>query len=379
MATSLRACAVLTLALCLAAAPRASDAARVSGGAVLGAASGSGRGDGAGGDNRCPCMDCIAAGELVQAVTSDAAVEAALGFARQQCGGCPVCEHTAASGIPSFARWLAASWELQPPSRMCEGASEKCGSHPQLLAAKRMRSHHLTSPLVGDPTTCAMCAFVVDQVKVLLNDTKTQEAIKEKLLVVCAQLPAELSANCNDLVNTYEPVIVDWIEKVDTTSLCAMAGACLVARTSPPPRLPARLVAALAKARENAVGAAATSGGGGVPNDSCDVCQMAVIEAHALVTNPTVQADLVNYTHDLCGLIAGPFNMTCNAWIDEYAPATFDALEKYLTPQLCTDIGICQAYADIDASSDGLPANAAAMVQRMLQRLQAFLGGGGGM
>ncbi|KAG1671182.1 hypothetical protein FOA52_010118 [Chlamydomonas sp. UWO 241] len=295
-------------------------------------------------DQRCECADCMRAGALLRSATNDAAIDAMLGFAAQQCGGCPRCEGSARALVMTGVRWLAASWsESVAPEKMCEGVHPRCGEFLQQEIRLESHASLAAHASVGDSTTCAMCTFVVDQVKVTLNDTEVQikvtlndtevqKTIMEKALEVCAELPFDLKGSCENLTKTYEPVIITWIEKVDAATLCGLAGACLF-RALPAPVMPRGLTAHLADAH------ARLQALSGNANDACDMCQMAAIEAHSLITNPTVQADLTNYTHAMCGLFGGPFTTMCDDYVNQYAPSVFDAAEKYLNPTMCTDLG----------------------------------------
>ncbi|KXZ44347.1 hypothetical protein GPECTOR_69g440 [Gonium pectorale] len=77
------------------------------------------------------------------------------------------------------------------------------------------------------------------------------------------------------------------------------------------------------------------------PNDACDYCKMAVIEAHSLISNPSVQAEVLNYTLAVCDNFPN-FAQPCKTYVAVYAPLVFSLLEQYLVPdQLCAQTGMC--------------------------------------
>ncbi|GFR40064.1 hypothetical protein Agub_g604 [Astrephomene gubernaculifera] len=81
--------------------------------------------------------------------------------------------------------------------------------------------------------------------------------------------------------------------------------------------------------------------GGGAANDACDYCKMAVIEAHSLVSNPAVQAEMLNYTLAVCGQFPS-FAEPCKLYVTMYAPLVFQLLEQYLVPDaVCAQTGMC--------------------------------------
>lgn len=212
------------------------------------------------------------------------------------------------------------------------------------------------APKLGDSGECAICKFLVGQVKTMVVDPATQARMNETARAVCGALPADIAGVCNSLWDTYggwvggwytvqqaagwrframpcapahkalhkpghhhrhatsmtaptlvlllrphcafpaEPLILTFLDRASPDDLCALAGLCmnsLVARTAelrfmtiaaPMPAL-APALSAVGQARMVAQGAAV-----GLPlGDSCDTCRMAVIQAHALIANPSVQ------------------------------------------------------------------------------------------
>ena len=198
--------------------------------------------------------------------------------------------------------------------------------------------------------------MALDGVKKLLNDTQTQKIIINDALQVCSSLPSDIQTGCNDLVTTYEPIITDYIVSSSSSAVCLLIGACIAPTTKPAiapsdpigkkvkvglkqseeSRLFARLrktILASSKARSSS---AAT--------DYCDQCKMVVLEAHSLITNPTVQSSILNYTKQVCDLAGPTVGPTCDQLADMYVPVFFDLLEKaFNSPdEICAMIGLCK-------------------------------------
>eukprot|EP00195_Chlamydomonas_chlamydogama_P008611 CAMPEP_0202892336 /NCGR_PEP_ID=MMETSP1392-20130828/2055_1 /ASSEMBLY_ACC=CAM_ASM_000868 /TAXON_ID=225041 /ORGANISM="Chlamydomonas chlamydogama, Strain SAG 11-48b" /LENGTH=397 /DNA_ID=CAMNT_0049576233 /DNA_START=195 /DNA_END=1388 /DNA_ORIENTATION=- len=249
------------------------------------------------------------------------------------------CHNLAQGLLPVILQWLKAT---ATPATLCSDAGV-CGSAVSQFTTPVNKPALL---LPRDSVTCGMCKYVVGKAQAALNDTSVQDSIKNKALEVCGTLPKELADGCTDFVNTYEPAIASFIEKADVDEVCMLIGACMegfIARVGAPAALPER-AALLLKALADVGGLKARRPQplGGMLGDSCDVCKMAVIEAHSLITNPSVQADLLNYTKALCDTVGATFADACKAYVDDYAPAMFDLLAKYLTPdELCVNLGIC--------------------------------------
>jgi len=61
-------------------------------------------------------------------------------------------------------------------------------------------------PLQRQPSNgplCALCVFVIDEMKGVLNSTSVQDTIMEKAKEVCGSLPKEMGTSCVDFVTTY--------------------------------------------------------------------------------------------------------------------------------------------------------------------------------
>ena len=175
----------------------------------------------------------------------------------------------------------------------------------------------LTQLLAQDPALCGICEVALDGAKKLLNDTKTQKIIIDDALQVCSSLPSDVQKGCNDLVTTYEPIIKDYIVSSSSSAVCLLIGACITPTLKPaiapstgqkPTRIglkqsaESRLFSSLRKTIVSSDQARSSSS---VATDYCDQCKMVVLEAHSLITNPTVQASILNYTKQVCDL-AGP-------------------------------------------------------------------------
>ena len=50
---------------------------------------------------------------------------------------------------------------------------------------------------------CALCAFVIEEMKGVLNSSTVQKSIMDKALEVCSSLPKEMGPSCSDFVTTY--------------------------------------------------------------------------------------------------------------------------------------------------------------------------------
>ena len=202
-----------------------------------------------------------------------------------------------------------------------------------------------------------------------MNNSKTQQVIIADALQVCSALPTDLSTGCNDLVNTYEPIITDYIVSSSSAAICLLIGACVSPATDKAsitttlkPMLglkqsaESRLFASIRKAIvSNGHVAAAGQMAGSSATDYCDQCKMVILEAHSLITNPTVQSSILNYTKQVCDLAGPTVGPTCDQLADMYVPVFFDLLEKaFNSPdEICSMIGLCKPKAMIHKTISG--------------------------
>lgn len=246
-------------------------------------------------------------------------------------GDSPKCYNIAEGLLPMVVQWFRAT---ATPATLCSAAGV-CG-----VSLQEDRRLNRPALRVHDNNECAMCQFVVTRVKTAVDDPVAIEHVKKKALEVCLSLPGQLAQGCTEFVNTYEPLIAQFLDSVDPEQLCELLGVCMEKLTKVQlPALPASLVRGLETVQT--IQSAHSMMGVAPSNDPCDVCKMAVIEAHSLVSNPAVQQDIVNYTKALCESFPS-FADACKIYVDEYAPLVFSLLNQYLVPdQLCMEIGVC--------------------------------------
>ncbi|MEW5311676.1 MAG: hypothetical protein WDW38_003371 [Sanguina aurantia] len=244
-------------------------------------------------------------------------------------GDSPKCRNLAEGLLPVLIQWFRAG---STPARLCSAVG--------VCSAASLADPTLSQPMlaVADDTQCSMCKFVGNTIK----DTAVS-AEADAIDIAhqgCDKLPMELADGCDKYIDKYEVIISTFIDSLDVEQLCAMTGSCPETWAAlRPASLPASFILAMQPALARYQAALA----GGASNDACDVCQMAVIEAHSLIANPTVQQDLLNYTEAICAGLP-TYAAECKVYVDQYAPVLFALLEQYLVPQqLCASLGICHA------------------------------------
>ncbi|GIL71502.1 hypothetical protein Vretimale_2616 [Volvox reticuliferus] len=346
------------------------------------------------------CQACLISVRILEDFLCDpAATDFLVDFVEKQIcphmGNKAQCHNLAEGLLPTVVQWIRAS---ATPASLCSSAGV-CGA-----ALLQVPSLNKPALRVRDTTECAMCKFVVRTVQMQLENSQVMEEVKTIALQICGDLPDELAEGCTDFVNNYASMITELVEEIDPETLCGLIGSCVEAfKASPPPPIPAALMQALAGSQllrqpppppvfsvilglplpmfgpqggPNMMGIMAHGGPGmgmrpedqgsvgdtdqeqnqhsskpwmpmmhngpdQFANDACDYCKMAVAEAHALVSNPQVQAEVRNYTKAVCDNFQA-FSEMCKAYVDMYSPLVFTLLEEYLVPEtVCAETGLC--------------------------------------
>lgn len=312
------------------------------------------------------CQECLASVHYLEDLLKDPAFTEYLvnHISKDVCTELPIagdkCKNLAEGLVPVIMQWFQAS---STPLELCSAAGA-CSLVAQASTLKINKPLHR----VGDSGECAICKFVVGEIKVLISDTETMKNVNEAAHATCASLPKDIADICHTMWDTYEPMFISFINTASPDDLCALSGLCwdsLLARTTAV-RAAVSPVPALAPALR-AVGQArlvAQSRAVGIQvGNACDTCRMAVIQAHMLIASPDVQASMVNYTKTMCeGFEA--FADTCKMYVDQYSPLVFSLLQQYLSPDtLCTDIGMCPP-----------PSKPMALVSQVLQHAKRAMG-----
>ena len=83
---------------------------------------------------------------------------------------------------------------------------------------------------LGEPvgsTQCTLCKYVVAYVDAVIQTNKSEAAIDAALEKVCTILPQSLRTACVQFVDTYGPVLVDYIAKyASPTEVCDAMKLC---------------------------------------------------------------------------------------------------------------------------------------------------------
>lgn len=84
-----------------------------------------------------------------------------------------------------------------------------------------------TPPAADSAYTCMVCETIVQYLEALMEENATIEVIDSYLQKICNFLPDTMKTECNDVVNTYGPRIINYISmKFTPKQVCEMAKVC---------------------------------------------------------------------------------------------------------------------------------------------------------
>lgn len=175
---------------------------------------------------------------------------------------------------------------------------------------------------------CKACELVVKKLVDLIDNNKTEEEIIHGLDKVCSELPASLSQECQEVVDTYGSAILSVLrQEVDPELVCHIFHLCSSGSTLPVvpavPVVPARV--------------APVKDGG-----FCEVCKKLVgYLEHNLEKNSTKQ-EILAALEKGCSFLPDPYQKQCDQFVTEYEPVLIEVLVEVMDPAfVCLKIGAC--------------------------------------
>ncbi|XP_023383757.1 prosaposin [Pteropus vampyrus] len=169
---------------------------------------------------------------------------------------------------------------------------------------------------------CELCEYVVKEVVKMIDNNKTEEEIIHALDQVCSKLPASMSEECQEVVDTYGSSILSiLLQEASPELVCSMLHLC----TSQ--GLPA-LTAHVTQQKD-----------GGF----CEICKKLVgYLDHNLEKNSTKQ-EILAALEKGCSFLPDPYQKQCDQFVSEYEPVLIEILVEVMEPSfVCSKIGVCR-------------------------------------
>ncbi|XP_066098723.1 prosaposin [Saccopteryx bilineata] len=170
---------------------------------------------------------------------------------------------------------------------------------------------------------CEVCEYLVKELVKLIDTNKTEEEIIHTFDKLCSKLPASMSEECQEVVDTYGRSILSILmQEASPELVCSMLQLCT---SQGLPTLTARVTQQ-------------TDGG------FCEVCKKLVgYLDHNLEKNSTKQ-EILDALEKGCSFLPDPYQKQCDQFVTEYEPMLIEILVEVMEPTyVCSKVGACPA------------------------------------
>ena len=174
------------------------------------------------------------------------------------------------------------------------------------------------SPLGG--FDCAACEYIAAAAEKFLGNNHTETEVVTFVEKVCSFLPGALKGECDVIIETYGPVIIDYlINKEDPKTLCTQLGICK---------------------RMSQEGGAQPGPLGGL---ECAACEYLMSLVESVLGNNATEAEIVQFVDKVCTLVPGSLKPACESLIETYGPKLIQFLLDREDPAtFCAQVGLCK-------------------------------------
>lgn len=189
---------------------------------------------------------------------------------------------------------------------------------PAALKAKRVPT------VKGNAITCELCDMAITYLDKQVGDTRTEQSIEAALTSLCSSLPKSYAEECDQLVATYTPQLIQLLlQQLQPSVICQELGLCTSASKGVLKKVPTESL---------------------LPKQSvqCDVCTLAMgYLDNALKENRTQEA-IEQALDQVCSYLPKQYVEECQALVKEYEGVLIELLIQQLEPSLiCKELGLC--------------------------------------
>ncbi|KAL4240157.1 hypothetical protein ACF0H5_000951 [Mactra antiquata] len=199
---------------------------------------------------------------------------------------------------------------------LCPSETKKL---PKPLEVKVLKSN--TDVKATNVVTCAVCKVAMKFLDKILQENRTEAAVKEALDKLCSYLPSSMSSECQNLVDTYSDQIIHLLvdEMIDPSKVCSAIGLC--------PRAQQPLIKDV-KAT-NVV--------------TCAVCKAAMEYLDKVLQENRTEAAVKEALDKMCSYLPSSMSSECQNLVDTYSDQIIHLLvDEMIDPsKVCSAIGLC--------------------------------------
>eukprot|EP00033_Pygsuia_biforma_P000454 GCRY01000540.1.p1 GENE.GCRY01000540.1~~GCRY01000540.1.p1 ORF type:complete len:900 (+),score=186.89 GCRY01000540.1:115-2814(+) len=181
-------------------------------------------------------------------------------------------------------------------------------------SSTKLESNEPESEVIGE---CFVCKTVLKYAEKFLTKNSTEAEVESFLEKLCAYLP-HFQNNCDNLVDTYTPVVLEWLKTMENPeTFCRQMGLCT---TVPEPV-------------ENILG-------------ECYICKLVLSYADRFLSKNSTEAEIESFLEKLCHFLPQLNGQQCDDIIEAYVPVIIHYLESAEDPKtLCKQMKMCSEKA----------------------------------
>jgi len=215
-----------------------------------------------------------------------------------------------------------------------------CSSTTPLMNFQPVKIQNVAQPKAAGQIECLICSTVVNLAESVLGANATETAIIDFLdNVVCGLLPNTLGQDCDLLVQTYLPALVQFIQIGENgTVACTQIGLCNSSSVTPVMKL-TPLKPAVQVAEPKAKGVI-----------ECTVCTLLVSLAESVLGSNSTEQQIEDFLdNSACSILPSTFATICQAIVTQYTPALVQAILAQESPTVaCTQISLCSSIKPVN-------------------------------
>ena len=193
-----------------------------------------------------------------------------------------------------------------------------CGAEHNLLQSN-------TEISLKSDSSCEMCEFVMSEVFSVLKDPSDQEMVKNVLESICYRLPNSIERGCEDFVDKYTSVVIDFlVSGLSPDEVCSALQLCSTTVT--------RLVTpAPVKA-----------------DTSCVLCEYVITTVDSMLEDKANQDQIKAALEAVCSVLPSSVEKQCDEFVDQYTALIIDMLTKDVSPEMvCANLGLCKQVSNV--------------------------------
>lgn len=185
---------------------------------------------------------------------------------------------------------------------------------------------------VAEKPGCTICEFAVKELDNFIGNDKTEGKIERAVSKLCHKLPDAVKNQCDNLVSTYGPALVQLLlHEIDSSEICSRLNLCeadiLLQQVSHP--LPLQVLKR--------------------SQDSCALCEFAMTEVFSILNDTSDRQMVINVLDSICYKMPSSIRNECQKLVATYMPVVADLIVNSVTPdQICEEIKMCKATKEIE-------------------------------